>query len=150
MTERTPSPGDESPLVVKETREQIEQTRIEQTREELGLTVEALTAKADVRSRVREQAAGKAAQLRDAAARAKQLVKEKTPDPVVDRATRTAAQVRNAASRAGELAASGAPGTLPERSGRIAAEAWTHRAPLFGVGAALVVLLVVRRGRRRR
>ncbi|MEU0685919.1 hypothetical protein [Streptomyces uncialis] len=145
MTERTPSPGDESPLVVKETREQIEQTD-----EELGLTVEAPTAKADVKSRMREQAAGKAAQVRDTAKQAKQLLKEKAPDPVVDRATRTAAQVRSAASRAGELAASGAPGSLPERTGRVAAKAWTHRTPLFGVGAALVVLLVVRRGRRRR
>ncbi|MFJ7417350.1 hypothetical protein ACIQXD_01905 [Streptomyces uncialis] len=145
MTERTPSPDDESPLVVEEMREQIEQTR-----EEGGLTVEAVAAKADVRSRLREQAAGKAAQVRGAAEQAKQLLKEKTPDPVVDRATRTAAQVRNAASRAGERAASGTPGTLPERTGRVAAQAWNHRTPLFGVGAAVVVLLAVRRGRRRR
>lgn len=145
MTKRTPSLDDESPLVVKETREQIEQTR-----EERGLTIEALTARADVKSRMREQAAGKAAQARDAAARARQLLKEKTPDPMVDRVTRTTARLRNAASRAGELTASGAPGTLPERTRRIVAKAQTHRTALFGVGAGLVVLLVIRRGRRRR
>ncbi|MFI5828206.1 DUF3618 domain-containing protein [Streptomyces sp. NPDC051578] len=68
--------------------------QIEHTRDELGQTIEALAAKADVKAQVKEQAAEKAAvvreQVRAKAGRAAQLVKDKTPVPVQDKAGKAA------------------------------------------------------------
>ncbi|MFF9340729.1 MULTISPECIES: DUF3618 domain-containing protein [unclassified Streptomyces] len=87
--------------------------QIEQTRQELGRTVQALVAKADVKAlareqaaeakekavEVKEQAAVKAAlvtdELRDKAAHAARVVHDRTPEPVRERAGRAAATARN-------------------------------------------------------
>ncbi|MER7822533.1 DUF3618 domain-containing protein [Streptomyces sp. NPDC096097] len=95
--------------------------RIEHTRDQLGRTVEALAAKADVAAQarqktaaVKEQATEKAAlvkgQIRGGVEHVAHLAAEKTPDPVLDKA---------------------------------------GRAALITVGAALIVFLLVRGNRRR-
>ncbi|MFD9359406.1 DUF3618 domain-containing protein [Streptomyces sp. NPDC060031] len=105
--------------------------QVERTRDELGQTVEALAGKADVRAQakekaaaVRERAAEKTAQVADQirgrTQHAAQLVKDTTPEPVLDKA------------------------------GQVARMARANRKPLLVVGAALVVFLLVRRGRGRR
>ncbi|KIF06593.1 hypothetical protein PL81_06665 [Streptomyces sp. RSD-27] len=88
--------------------------QVRHTRDELGRTVEALAYKADVKEQakdkaveVKERAAGAAAlvtdQLRSKAAQASELVKEKTPDPVLDKAASATAMAR--ANRAALVAA---------------------------------------------
>ncbi|MFH9725996.1 hypothetical protein ACH4M4_23985 [Streptomyces sp. NPDC017254] len=153
MTSRPPD--EEPPATPREAREETQPAG-----EELGETAEAPVTKADMRIRargqaaaVKEQAIGKAThvtgQIRDRAGQAKQLLKEKTPDPVLDKATHTATQVHDAASRAGQFAAERAPEPVRERTGRLVATARANRTPLI-LAAALVVLLLVGRGRRAR
>ncbi|WP_055493434.1 DUF3618 domain-containing protein [Streptomyces sp. TP-A0356] len=74
--------------------------QVQQTRHELGQTVEALAARTDVKARVqektaevRQQAAVKAGELRAMAADAAHQVQDRLPDPVKD----TAAQAGRAA-----------------------------------------------------
>ncbi|MGW7440868.1 DUF3618 domain-containing protein [Streptomyces sp. NPDC054849] len=121
----TPSQGDkDSGPTTEELREQVEHTR-----EELGQTVEALAAKADVKAQakekaaeIKEQAAEKATlvtdQLREKAAHAAQLVKDKTPEPVREKAESAA--------------------TMAE----------ANRTPLIAAAVAFVVFLLLRRSRR--
>ncbi|MFZ4297711.1 DUF3618 domain-containing protein [Streptomyces cinereoruber] len=102
----------------------------EHTRDELGRTVEALAAKADVKAQAeekvaaaREKAAVAAGQVKEKAAAATDLVKEKTPDPVLEKA---------------EV---------------VAQKAKANRTPLVAATAALAGFLLVRRivrGRRGR
>ncbi|MFB6558896.1 DUF3618 domain-containing protein [Streptomyces sp. NPDC056400] len=106
--------------------------QVEHTRDELGQTVEALAYKADVKAQakektaaVKEQAAEKTAavadQIRVRTRHAAQLVKDTTPDPVLDRA------------------------------GQAARVARANRKPLLVAGASLaVLLLLLRRSRARR
>ncbi|MFF4426505.1 DUF3618 domain-containing protein [Streptomyces sp. NPDC001549] len=106
--------------------------QVEHTRDELGQTIEALAYKADIKAQakektaaVREQAAEKTAvvadQIRVRARHAVQLVKDTTPDPVLDKACRAARVAR------------------------------ANRKPLLVAGASLaLLLLLVRRSRGRR
>ncbi|MFJ6755386.1 DUF3618 domain-containing protein [Streptomyces sp. NPDC091273] len=105
--------------------------QVERTRDELGQTVEALAAKADIKAQAKEkkaavvgQAAEKAAlvseQIREKTGYAVQLMKAKTPDPLL------------------------------EKAGQAATAARANRTPLLVAGAVLVVFLLVRRGRGRR
>ncbi|MFF4342499.1 DUF3618 domain-containing protein [Kitasatospora sp. NPDC001540] len=157
MSEGTPTgqplQGDESAQTDR-LREQVERTR-----EELGRTVEALAAKADVKEQVKEkaaewkeQAAGTAAhltdQLREKAGRAAELVKDRTPDPVLDKAGQAAAQVRDTAAQAGHLAAEKTPDQVREKAATVAAAARANRTPLLAGAAVLVVTLFLLRGRK--
>ncbi|MFB6564484.1 DUF3618 domain-containing protein [Streptomyces sp. NPDC056400] len=106
--------------------------QVERTRDGLGQTIEALADKADVKARAREKTAAMteqaaatagvvADQIRTKTLHAAQLVKDTTPEPVLDRAGRAAIVVR------------------------------ANRKPLLVAGgAALIVLLLVRSGRRSR
>uniref|UniRef100_A0AAU2JYK4 DUF3618 domain-containing protein n=1 Tax=Streptomyces sp. NBC_00049 TaxID=2903617 RepID=A0AAU2JYK4_9ACTN len=105
--------------------------QVERTRDELGQTIEALAGKADIKAQakektaaVKEQAAEKTAaiadQIRGKTQHAAQLVKDTTPDPVLDKADQVASVAR------------------------------ANRKPLLVVGVALLVLLMVRRSRRSR
>ncbi|MFG2489223.1 MULTISPECIES: DUF3618 domain-containing protein [Streptomyces] len=105
--------------------------QVERTRDELGRTIEAPADKADVKAQVRdktavlkEQAAETAGAVADRILsktwHAAQLVKDTTPEPVLNKA------------------------------GRAANVARANRTPLLVAGAALVVLLLVRRSRRSR
>ncbi|MCX4808692.1 DUF3618 domain-containing protein [Streptomyces sp. NBC_01214] len=105
--------------------------QIERTRDGLGQTIEALADKADIKAQAREKTAAMteqaaatagmvADQIRTKTLHAAQLVKDTTPEPVLDKAGRAASVVR------------------------------ANRKPLLVAGAALIVLLLVRRGRRSR
>ncbi|MFC7923838.1 DUF3618 domain-containing protein [Streptomyces cinereoruber] len=116
---------DETATDLGELREQAERTR-----DELGRTVEALAAKADVKAQAEEKVAAAREKAAVAAERAKEkavvaadLVKEKTPDPVLEKA---------------EV---------------VAQKAKANRTPLVAATAALAGFLLVRRifrGRRGR
>ncbi|MFD9371807.1 DUF3618 domain-containing protein [Streptomyces sp. NPDC060020] len=105
--------------------------QVERTRDELGQTIEALAGKADVKA----QAKGKAAAVKRQAA-------EKTA--VV------AGQIRAQALHAAQLVNDTAPERVLDKAGRAASVARANRTPLLVAGAALVVLLMVRRSRRSR
>ncbi|MFE5677938.1 DUF3618 domain-containing protein [Streptomyces erythrochromogenes] len=91
--------------------------QVERTRDELGQTIEALAGKADVKAQAKEKTAQVADLIHEKATHTAQLVKDATPDPVLDTA------------------------------GRAATAARAHPKPLIVAGcAALVVFLLVRRG----
>ncbi|MFJ2027107.1 DUF3618 domain-containing protein [Streptomyces sp. NPDC087897] len=105
----------------EELREQVERTR-----DELGQTVEALAGKADVKAQVKEktaavkeQAASASAQIREKSGQAARLLKDRTPDPLVEKAEQGAKAAR------------------------------ANRVPLLAGGALLIAFLLVRRGRGR-
>ncbi|GGV64443.1 hypothetical protein GCM10010277_71180 [Streptomyces longisporoflavus] len=88
--------------------------KVEQTRQDLGETVEALAAKADVKTRAQEKAvaikgqtATKAAELRGQAVAkatdAAHVLQEKVPDQVKDKAAAATGQVKAAAGQATEV-----------------------------------------------
>ncbi|KMO96846.1 DUF3618 domain-containing protein [Streptomyces roseus] len=107
-----PTPGDPGSAELRD--------QVERTRDELGKTVEALAAKADVKAQAKEKAALVSDQIREKAGDAAQLVKDKTPDPLLEKADQAATAAR------------------------------ANRTPLLLVGAAAVVLLLIRRSRGRR
>ncbi|MEU9160487.1 DUF3618 domain-containing protein [Streptomyces sp. NPDC048424] len=135
--------------------------QVERTRDELGRTVEALAAKADIKAQAKEkaaavkgQAAEKAAlvsdQIRETAQQAAQAVKDKTPDPLLEKTVQAAVHVRQSAAKAGQYATDKAPDPLLERAGQAATAVRTNRTPLLVAGAAVAVFLLVRRSRGRR
>ncbi|MFJ3831208.1 DUF3618 domain-containing protein [Streptomyces sp. NPDC090046] len=135
--------------------------QVERTRDELGRTVEALAAKADIKAQAKEktaavkgQAVEKAAlvseQIRETAGQAAQAVKDKTPDPLLEKTAQAAAHVRESAAKAGQYATDKTPDPILERAGQAATAARANRTPLLVVGAAVAVFLLVRRSRGRR
>ncbi|MEV7559354.1 DUF3618 domain-containing protein [Streptomyces sp. NPDC089795] len=135
--------------------------QIEQTRDELGRTVEALAAKADLKARakekttaVKDEAAEKATllsgQIREKAEQAARAVKDHTPTPLLTKSAQAAAHVREGAAEAGRYAAEHAPEPLVDRTRRTIPAVRANRAPLLVVGAAALVILLVRRSRGRR
>ncbi|MER5312603.1 DUF3618 domain-containing protein [Streptomyces sp. NPDC002773] len=140
----TPSKdGKDAAPTPEELREQVEHAR-----DELGQTVEALAAKADVKAQAKEKATLVGDQLREKAAHAAQLVKNKTPDPVLDKAAHAAAQVRETATRAGQLAAEKTPDPVREKAESAATMAKANRTPLVAAAVAFVVFLLLRRSQR--
>lgn len=100
-TERTDSAANVRPDV------QALRDEIRQTRAELGDTVQALTAKADVKARVKESAAEARERVRESAVEAGQRVKESAVEAgqrVMGSAAHTAAQVKDSAEHAVERA----------------------------------------------
>ncbi|MFJ9523169.1 DUF3618 domain-containing protein [Kitasatospora sp. NPDC101801] len=152
----TQRPDQEPAPTFERLREQIEDTR-----EELGHTIEALSGKADGKMRlhdqataVKDQAAAKGAELtdriHDAAEHGVQLLKDHTPDPLLDRAARAAQRLREKTARAARSAYR-TPDVAWQESGPMADPARARRLPLLAGGAAVVVLLIaVRRVRRQR
>ncbi|MCX4539294.1 DUF3618 domain-containing protein [Streptomyces sp. NBC_01565] len=98
--------------------------QIEHTRDELGRTVEALAAKADVKARAKEKTAAVREQASEHAALVGGQIRD-TLDPVVEKAAHGAGQVRAAASAVR-----------------------AKRTPMLAIGAVVVVFLLVRRNRR--
>ncbi|WOX07384.1 DUF3618 domain-containing protein [Streptomyces sp. N50] len=115
MTQDKPHTGDEATPATDEPRAQVEATR-----EELGETVEALAAKADVKTRAEEKTAQAQAQLRDKASHVVHVVQDKTPEPV------------------------------REKAGQGLQAARANRAPLLAAAGALIALLLIRRSRKHR
>nr|WSX48013.1 hypothetical protein OG409_03035 [Streptomyces sp. NBC_00974] len=108
--------------------------KVDRTRDELGQTVEALAADADAEADVTAQAKEKTAAVKEeAAAKAAQI----------------ADRIRVTAGQAARLVKDRAPDPLLEKAGRAAAAARANRTPLLTAGAALTVFLLVRRSRGR-
>ncbi|MET7608382.1 DUF3618 domain-containing protein [Streptomyces avermitilis] len=135
--------------------------QIEQTRHELGETVEDLAAKTDVKARaqekataLKEQAGAKAAELtgqvKAKAAETAHLVQDKLPDPVKDKATAAAEQVKAKAGQAGQVWQDKAPEPVRAKAHQGVEAARANRTALIVVGSVAVAawLLLRRRGRR--
>ncbi|MCC0093470.1 hypothetical protein K7B10_01390 [Streptomyces flavotricini] len=97
-----------------------------------------------------EQAALIADQIREKAGQAAQLVRGKTPEPVLDKAAQAAAQVWDSATRVGQYAAGKAPDPLLQKGGRAATVARGNRTPLLIAGVVIIALALARRSRGRR
>ncbi|MGW3322271.1 DUF3618 domain-containing protein [Streptomyces virginiae] len=82
-------PAPRQPTVDEPSPEEL-RARIEHTRDQLGRTVEALAAKADVKAQATQKAALVTGQIRGRVEHVAHLAAEKTPDPVLDKAGRTA------------------------------------------------------------
>ncbi|MFD8735971.1 DUF3618 domain-containing protein [Streptomyces sp. NPDC059618] len=129
--------------------------QIEQTRHDLGQTVQALADKTDVKARaqhrageLKEQAVDKADEVKAQAAEAATQVQDRLPDSVKDTAAQAAEQVRSATARAGRMWAEKAPEPLRQQTARSAQLARDHRTVLLAVAAGMTVLWLV--GRRRK
>ncbi|MET9902873.1 DUF3618 domain-containing protein [Streptomyces sp. NPDC006446] len=128
--------------------------QIEQTRHDLGQTVQALADKPDVKSRtqhkageLKEQAVVKADDLKAQAAKATSQVQDRLPDSVKDKATQVAGQVRATAARAGRMWEKKAPAPLRQKAAESAQLARDHRTVLLVAAAGVTVLwLASRRG----
>ncbi|MFF4104409.1 hypothetical protein [Streptomyces sp. NPDC001903] len=94
-----------------------------------------------------EKASLIADRIREKAGQAAQLVRDKTPDPVLDKTAHAAAQVWDSAARVGHYAAGKAPDPLLEKAGRAATVAGRNRTPLLLAGAVVIALALVRRSR---
>ncbi|MER5411929.1 hypothetical protein ACFWB2_39685 [Streptomyces virginiae] len=97
-----------------------------------------------------EQASLIADRMRGKAERAARLVRDRTPDPVLDKTVQAAAQVWDGAARAGRYAADKTPEPLLEKAGRAATVARGNRTALLLAGAAVMGFVLVRRSRGRR
>ncbi|PWK64453.1 hypothetical protein BCL76_11597 [Streptomyces sp. CG 926] len=97
-----------------------------------------------------EKASLIADQIREKAGRAAHLVRDRTPDPVLEKTAQAAAQVYDSATRAGRYAADKSPDPLLEKAGRVATVARVNRTPLLVAGAVIITLVLVRRSRGRR
>ncbi|MFJ3202764.1 DUF3618 domain-containing protein [Streptomyces sp. NPDC086989] len=102
--------------------------QVEITRDELGQTVEALVDKTDIKAQAKEKAAA-----------AKEQAAEKTA-AVVD-------QISVTAHHAAQLVKDTTPDPVLDKAGQIASVARANRKPLLVAGAALLVFLLVRRSR---
>ncbi|MFB6510431.1 hypothetical protein ACFCW4_20900 [Streptomyces virginiae] len=94
-----------------------------------------------------EQASLIADQIREKAEQAARLVRDNTPDSVLDKTTQAATQVWDGATRAGQYAADMTPDPLLKRADRAARAARGNRTPLLVAGAVIIALVLVRRSR---
>ncbi|MFF3214218.1 hypothetical protein ACFYYB_26540 [Streptomyces sp. NPDC002886] len=103
---------------------------------------------------MKQQTAEKASliadQIREKAGQAAQLVRDNTPDPVLEKTSQAAAQVWDSATRAGQYAADKAPHSLLEKAETAATVARVNRTPLLVAGTVVLALVLVRRRRARR
>ncbi|MFF3089921.1 hypothetical protein ACFVRB_33530 [Streptomyces nojiriensis] len=103
---------------------------------------------------MKQQTAQKASliadRIREKAGRAAHVVRDRTPDPVLDKTVQATAQVWGGATRTAQYVAGKTPEPLLEGAGRAATVARGNRTPLLLVGAAIVGLVLVRRSRGRR
>ncbi|MFI1441692.1 DUF3618 domain-containing protein [Streptomyces fructofermentans] len=125
--------------------------QVEQTRRDLGQTVEALAAKTDVKARaqhrageLKEQVAVKAGELKAQAAKTTSQVQDKLPDPVKDAAARAAGQIRTTSAQAGRMWEEKAPEPLRQKTTRSAQLARENRTWLL-VAAGITVVWLARR-----
>jgi hypothetical protein len=125
-TESSLTPGDAAPDTLQALTDEIERTRAE-----LGETVEALAAKADVKARAQEKAADARRAIMDAGSQVK--------DQVTNGTAQAAATIWNAA-----------PEPVQRAAKRAADSARQRRAPLaMAAGAALLAGWLIARRRRR-
>jgi hypothetical protein len=149
---RQPLPSDQQALAEE----------IERTREELGTTVEALAAKADVKARAREKTAEMSGRLTGAASQARaqlsagtvQLRKDAAGSLAAARQTMVNASgpVRQQVSRAGQAGATiwrAAPEPVQRTAKRVASGAQRRRVPLAVATSAILLAGLIMAWRRR-
>ncbi|MGC5341610.1 DUF3618 domain-containing protein [Streptomyces sp. AM 4-1-1] len=123
--------------------------RVEGTRDELGRTVEALTAKADVKARARDMGAELKDRVQGATTHARDVARARTPEPVREKAGQAAGQLADAASSLGVAIQDNTPDAVQEKAARAMGAARDNRGLLIGLGVAtLAVVCLVRRARR--
>ncbi|WP_432075274.1 DUF3618 domain-containing protein [Streptomyces wuyuanensis] len=132
----------------EELREQVEQTR-----HELGQTVQALADKADVKARgqakaaeVKDRAVHTAGELRHKAAEGAARLRDSLPGTVTEKASRTAGQAHAAATKAGHIWDEKAP--EPVRAKAAQATRVARRYPALLAAAAAAAVWLVRRRKR--
>ncbi|AEN08380.1 MULTISPECIES: DUF3618 domain-containing protein [unclassified Streptomyces] len=134
--------------------------QVEETRDELGRTVEALAGKADIKNRAQEKTAEVKDRAQEKTAEVKDRAQEKTAE-IRNRAQEKGTEVRNRAQEAagqarirlsttahtlGGKVQDHTPEPVRENAGRAVEAARNRPGVLLAVGtAALVVLLVARR-----
>ncbi len=123
--------------------------QVEETRDELGRTVEALAGKADIKNRAQEKTAEVKDRAQEKTAEVRDRAQEKGTE-VRDRAQEAAGQARTRLSTTahtlGEKVQNHTPEPVRENAGRAVEAARNRPGVLLAVGtAALVVLLVARR-----
>ncbi|MER6348894.1 DUF3618 domain-containing protein [Streptomyces sp. NPDC001595] len=148
MTQDKPQSGDETARSPEELREQVETTR-----KQLGETVEALTAKTDVKARAHEQAEAVRHQVSEKTTQVKARAHEQTEavrHQVSEKTALVKAQVRDRATHAADVVHDKTPEPVWEKAGQGVRAARSHRTPLLAAGGALVAVLLARRYWRRR
>ncbi|MET9509701.1 DUF3618 domain-containing protein [Streptomyces flavidovirens] len=130
--------GDGSSPTPEELRAQVARTR-----EELGRTVEALAAKADVKAQAQQKAAKVKGMVQDKAAHALHAAHDKTPEPVREKVASAGDQLTETAHGLGRKrhnkdAASGMGEVRPRGGG-----AHTNRNLLVFAGLAAAIAVVV-------
>lgn len=123
--------------------------RVEGTREELGRTVEALAAKADVKSRAQQKAVKAKSQVQEKAAQALHAAQEKTPEAVRAKAAHTMGQLSGTAHTLGERIQDGMPDPVREKAYQAAETARGKRGMLMAAGLGALALAFVAARRRR-
>ncbi|MFF3412532.1 DUF3618 domain-containing protein [Streptomyces sp. NPDC002742] len=125
---------------------------VEQTRHDLGQTIQALTDKTDVKARaqhkageLKDQAVAKTGELKARAAKATSQVQDKLPDSVKDKASQAARQVRTTAAQAGRMWEEKAPEPLRQKVAQSAQLARDNRTVLLVAAAGVTVLWVASR-----
>ncbi|MBT2489591.1 DUF3618 domain-containing protein [Streptomyces sp. ISL-96] len=125
--------------------------QVEKTREELGRTVEALAAKADVKAQAQQKAAKVKSVVQDKAAHALHTVHDKTPGPVRDKAASANEQLTDTALILGrKLHGRGSePGPQEGRPGGRTTRPGRDLLVFAGFAAlAAVIVVATRRSRR--
>ncbi|MEU1449533.1 DUF3618 domain-containing protein [Streptomyces mirabilis] len=117
--------------------------QVEQTRAELGETIQTLADKAAVKARakektaeVKEQVVAKAGELRAKAAQAAHSVQGKLPDQVKDKAAQTAGQVREKTAQAGSVWEEKAPEPVRQQAAQGARMVRDNRKVLLAAAGA--------------
>ncbi|KUL68987.1 MULTISPECIES: DUF3618 domain-containing protein [unclassified Streptomyces] len=146
----TQAPHDKSSA---ETPEEL-RAQVEHTRHELGSTVEALAAKADVKTRAQEkaaevkvQAADRAGALKEQAAHKAEEVKAKASDATARVQAKMPDQVKGTMEHAQHLWQDKAPRPVQDRAAQGARMAREHRGLLVAVAAFGACVWLMRHGK---
>ncbi|MFE5190356.1 DUF3618 domain-containing protein [Streptomyces sp. NPDC056628] len=134
-----------------ETPEEL-RAQVENTRHELGSTVEALAAKADVKTRAQEkaaevkvQAADRVGALKEQAVHKAEEVKAKASDATARVQAKVPDQVKDTMEHAGQLWQEKAPRPVQDKAAQGARLAREHRGLLMAAAAVGVCVWLVRR-----
>ncbi|MGW1493231.1 DUF3618 domain-containing protein [Streptomyces sp. NPDC002402] len=141
MTDK--SRNNDSVPTADELREQVEGTRLE-----LGQTVDALSAKADIKAQAQQKATKVKTQVQDKAAHALHVAHDKTPEPVREKAAHAKQQLTEKAQVLGAKIQDTTPEPVHDRAGQMAQVARGNRKLLIAGATVLTVILLARSRRK--
>ncbi|MFF3689639.1 DUF3618 domain-containing protein [Streptomyces sp. NPDC002187] len=123
--------------------------QVEETREELGETVAALTAKSDVKAQAHQKATMVKSQIQEKAAHALHVAQDKTPQQVREKAAHAKQQLTETAHVLGDKIQDRTSEPTREKAYQVAQSARSGRSLLMAAAVgALAVVFFVRRSRR--